>query len=242
MEGLSGTKHNDILTGSEITAAERLPLAQGGSEGFAGSALDAQGIALINGLQAVLGVTSFSAGDIILGGDGNDLITGLAGDDIIDGDKWLDVQIGVFAANDPNHTGTPIALHNSMTTLAASMFAGTINPGQLGIVRTIREDTTNMMPTIRLKISTPQSIRACVPNNTFAGNADGSLQVTHAIEDQLDGSKKLRNIERLQFSDGGALNIVVGTTGNDTALNGTADDDLILGLAGNDTLNGFAGN
>ena len=52
MEGLSGTKHNDILTGSEITAAERLPLAQGGSEGFAGSALDAQGIALINGLQA----------------------------------------------------------------------------------------------------------------------------------------------------------------------------------------------
>ena len=77
---------------------------------------------------------------------------------------------------------------------------------------------------------------------SFAGNTDGSIQVTHAIEDQLDGSDKLRNIERLQFSDGGALNIVVGTTGNDTALNGTADDDLILGLAGNDTLNGFAGN
>ena len=244
MEGLSGTKHNDILTGSEITAAERLPLAQGGSEGFAGSALDAQGIALINGLQAVLGagVTSFSAGDIILGGDGNDLITGLAGDDIIDGDKWLDVQIGVFAANDPNHTGTPIALHNSMTTLAASMFAGTINPGQLGIVRTIRDDTTNLAANDPLKNIDTAKYQGLRSEYSFAGNTDGSIQVTHAIEDQLDGSDKLRNIERLQFSDGGALNIVVGTTGNDTALNGTADDDLILGLAGNDTLNGFAGN
>ena len=30
-----------------------------------------------------------------------------------------------------------------MTTLAASMFNGSINPGQLGIVRTIRTDTTS---------------------------------------------------------------------------------------------------
>ena len=66
-----------------------------------------QGIALISGLQAVLGagVTSFSAGDIILGGDGSDTIMGQGGDDIIDGDKWLDVQIGVYAVGDTN--GTP---------------------------------------------------------------------------------------------------------------------------------------
>ena len=71
-----------------------LPLAQGGTDGYLGSALDAQGIALIAGLQAVLGagVTSFNAGDIILGGDGSDMIMGHAGDDIIDGDKWLNVQ------------------------------------------------------------------------------------------------------------------------------------------------------
>ena len=51
--------------------------------------LDAEGIALIAGLQEVLGagVTSFDGGDIILGGDGSDTITGNAGDDIIDGDK-----------------------------------------------------------------------------------------------------------------------------------------------------------
>ena len=54
--------------------------AHGGTEGYRGSVLDAEGIALINGLQEVLGagVTSFDAGDIILGGDGSDMITGLA--------------------------------------------------------------------------------------------------------------------------------------------------------------------
>ena len=42
------------------------------------------------------GVTSFAAGDIILGGDGSDLIQGNAGDDIIDGDKWLNVRISIM--------------------------------------------------------------------------------------------------------------------------------------------------
>ena len=68
-----------------------------------------QGIALIAGLQAVLGagVTSYSAGDIILGGDGSDTIMGRGGDDIIDGDKWLNVRIGVFGER-LLHTG-PVA-------------------------------------------------------------------------------------------------------------------------------------
>ena len=144
MEGLSGTRFNDVLRGSNTLAGERLPAAQGGTEGFQGSAIDEQSIALIQGLQAVLGdgVTYFIAGDVILGGDGSDLLQGNAGDDILDGDKWLDVQIGVFAADDVDHTGVPSALHNSMTTLAADMFSGAINPGQLGIVRTIRNSTT----------------------------------------------------------------------------------------------------
>src|SRR5690606_17051294 len=70
VQGLSGTAFNDVLKGSNEDATTMLPLAQGGSTGYLGSALDAQGIALINGLQAVLGagVTSFAAGDIILGG------------------------------------------------------------------------------------------------------------------------------------------------------------------------------
>ena len=65
--------------------------------------------------------------------------------------------------------------------------------------------------------------------------------MSHAVEDSLDGTDRLRNIERLQFADGNPLNIIVGTPNNDV-LNGTALDDLMLGLAGNDMLNGGAGN
>ena len=56
VEGLSGTAFNDVLKGSNDDGRRSaLPLAQGGTEGYLGSVLDAQGIALINGLQAVLG-------------------------------------------------------------------------------------------------------------------------------------------------------------------------------------------
>ncbi|ATU94434.1 peroxidase family protein [Phyllobacterium zundukense] len=200
MEGLSGSAGNDILRGSNILADERLPFDAITNptplEGYQGSALDAEGIALISGLQAVLGagVTSFSAGDIILGGDGSDTITGQMGDDIIDGDKWLDVQIGVFAANDPEHTGTPIALHKSMTTLASAMFAGTINPGQLGIVRTIKTaDGTGDVD--RAVFS------GALAEYDIDFNTDGTITVAHTGGLATDGTDTLRNIEILDFTD-----------------------------------------
>lgn len=236
VEGLSGTAFNDILVGADTTAAERVPSALGGTEGFAGSALDAAGIARIAGLQALLGagVTSFSAGDIILGGDGNDTITGRGGDDIIDGDKWLDVQVGVFAANDVNHTGPTLSLHKSLTTLVTSMFSGAINPGQLGIVRTIRSaDATGDVDTV--------AYLGPLANYSFGTTADGRLTVTDISVDALEGTDTLSGIERLRFTDAN-LNIVAGTNGNDPAINGTDGDDLLLGFAGNDVLNGLGGN
>ena len=98
VEGLSGSRFNDILTGADTTAEERLPFASGRNRRAIAAALSTQaGIARIAGLQAVLGagVTSYSAGEIILGGDGSDMIMGRGGDDIIDGDKWLNVRIAV---------------------------------------------------------------------------------------------------------------------------------------------------
>ncbi|MDL9996992.1 peroxidase family protein [Variovorax sp. J22P240] len=235
VEGLSGSRFNDVLTGADTITEERLPFAQGGTEGFTGSRLDGAGIARIAGLQAVLGtgVTSYIAGDIILGGDGSDIMMGRGGDDIIDGDKWLDVQIGVFATDDPNHTGTPTALHNSMKTLVNAMFAGQINPGQLAIVRTIRTDAT---------AGDTDTVRYLGPlsNYAFGTDADGRLTVTDVSADPIEGTDTLSNIERLQFTDA-VLGIVTGTNGPDT-LTGTAGDDLLLGLGGNDTLNGLAGN
>ncbi|WP_210168345.1 peroxidase family protein, partial [Devosia sp. Root685] len=246
MEGLSGTRFNDILKGSEEDATTRVPASQGGSTGYLGSALDAQGIALINGLQAVLGtgVTSFLAGDIILGGDGSDEIQGNAGDDIIDGDKWLDVQIGVFAATDPNHLGTPLRLVNSMKDLTSDVFSGLVNPGQLAIVRTIRTDTTpgDIDTAVFRDVST---------NFSFSLDADGRLVVSHAIEDGIEGTDTLSGIERLRFTDG-TYAIVMGTPFNDNGganpatdrpvLNGTDANEIIVGLAGSDILNGNGGN
>jgi Ca2+-binding RTX toxin-like protein len=235
VEGLSGSKFNDKLTGADTIAEERLPFDQGGTEGYRGSMLDAAGIARIDGLQTVLGagVTSYSAGEIILGGDGSDTITGRGGDDIIDGDKWLDVQIGVFAASDPSHTGGALELHNSMKTLVNRMFSGEINPSQLEIVRTIRTDATAG------DIDTAV-YRGALANYAFGSTSDGMLTVTDVGVDPIDGSDKLRSIEQLQFTDN-TLRIIVGTPGNDT-LNGTAGNDLMVGLEGNDTLNGLDGN
>ncbi len=205
MEGLSGTRFNDVLKGTQDVAADRAPLTDGGTTGYLGSVLDAEGIALIQGLQDVLGagVTTFDGGDIILGGDGSDAITGNAGDDIIDGDKYLDVQIGVFAAGDTEHAGPPIALHKSMTTLAASMFNGSINPGQLGIVRTIRNSTTEeeLSPTDNIVDS--DGI-ADVDRAVFSGalaeydidfNPDGTITVAHTGGLATDGTDTIRNVE-----------------------------------------------
>jgi Ca2+-binding RTX toxin-like protein len=208
MEGLSGSRFNDILTGTEDTAADRAPLSEGGTTGYRGSVLTSEGIALINGLQELLGagVTSFDGGDIILGGDGSDVLQGLAGDDIIDGDKWLDVQIGVFAPGDTEHTGAPIALHNSMTTLANDMFAGLINPGQLSIVRTIRNsseqeaagetiDSDGMADIDRVVFSGARS------EYDINFNANGTITVAHVGGLATDGTDTLRNVEILDFTD-----------------------------------------
>ncbi|HEV7328881.1 MAG TPA: peroxidase family protein, partial [Bosea sp. (in: a-proteobacteria)] len=271
MEGLSGSRFNDVLGGSNVLGSERLPFDPNnpngptGQEGYRGSQLTKESLALITGLADVLGMTPaqvaalttgqvvFNAGDVILGGDGSDIIQGNAGDDIIDGDKWLDVQIAVYATTE--RTGTPIAYHNSMTTLAASMFDGSINPGQLGIVRTIKTDATNTGATDPLRNIDTAKFQGNRSEYAFSATADGQVVVSHAVEDSLDGTDKLRNIERVQFADGGALNIIMGTPYSDNglapqgatplnqpALSGTASDDLILGLAGSDVLNGNGGN
>ena len=191
-----------MLKGTQDVAADRAPLSAGGTTGFLGSVLDAESIALIAGLQGVLGagVTTFDGGDIILGGDGSDAITGNAGDDIIDGDKWLDVQIGVFAATDTEHAGPPIAVHNSMTTLSASMSNGSINPAQLGIVRTIRN--SNDQPDSDGIVDVDRAVfSGALAEYDIGFNADGTITVAHARGLATDGTDTIRNVEVLDFTD-----------------------------------------
>ena len=85
-----------------------------------------------------------------------------------------------------------------MTTLAANMFSGKINPGQLKILREIKSangagDTD---------VAVFSDVRA---NYTITGNADGTITVAHTVvSDGLvsDGTDRVRNIEMLRFADG----------------------------------------
>ncbi|UTW07475.1 peroxidase family protein [Pseudomonas benzenivorans] len=215
MEGLSGSAHSDILLGDDFDAGMIA------ASGFRGSVLT--NIALIDGLQgflnAMLGtpavpvVTSFGAGNIILGGNGSDLIQGNGGDDLIDGDLWLNVRISVRNAGN-----VEIASADSMTgvlqnksgalagtpaglTLLDAVFAGTINPGQLQIVREILPGDGGFNFDTAM-YSGP------LANYLIIENGDGTFTVEDLGEDLLpggiigpDGIDTLRNIERLQFND-----------------------------------------
>ncbi len=197
VEGLSGSAFDDWLFGSEETDAE-IPTNGKHSDG---SKLVAERIALIDGLADLLGGGvlngdgDFDGGDIILGGKGDDLITGRGGDDIIDGDRWLEVRIGVRANADGS--GDFTAYHTSMKTLVAQVFSGAINPGQLEIVREIFDDDegagNNDVAVYRGNISEYTIVR------NLAG---GGARITHTGGGQGDGTDTLYNVEKARFAGG----------------------------------------
>jgi hypothetical protein len=102
MEGMSGWKYNDRMTGDNRgTAAGVLdPILD-----FDNHVLTQEGIDRIAGLNDWLagaratlfgaGVTTYRDGNIIMGGDGSDYMTGRGGFDLIDGDSWLNVRIKI---------------------------------------------------------------------------------------------------------------------------------------------------
>src|SRR3954471_9283283 len=103
IEGLSGTNFNDLLRGDNRTGAD---LANDGLTGVNnGHVLNAAGIARIASLAGILpaGATSWGDGNIILGGPGSDLLEGRGGNDILDGDRWLNVQLSAPNLGTPNN-------------------------------------------------------------------------------------------------------------------------------------------
>jgi Ca2+-binding RTX toxin-like protein len=193
VEALSGSNQNDLLRGDDRVAADFANGAFGTVPN--GHVLNAAGIARISGLAAILpaGATSFGDGNIILGGPGSDLLEGRGGDDILDGDRWLNVQLQA-----PNPAGGPALLANSLHELKTAVFAGQINPGSITFVRSI---------------VTTGSTAADIDTAVFTGLRDdytvsvagGVVTVTDNAGN--DGTDTLRNIERLQFAD---VNIASG--------------------------------
>jgi Ca2+-binding RTX toxin-like protein len=184
-EGMSGSAFGDVLLGDELNAAGIAV------SGATGSVLT--NFALIDGLHEFVGLdlTSFGAGNIILGGDGSDIIEGRGGDDLIDGDKSLNVRISVRA--DPDGTGVEIDSADSMTELVDRVFSGEIKPGQLVVVREIVEGNGAFnFDTV--------GFRGALADYSIDTDVNGALTVTH-LNGGIDGVDRLTNIERLQFAD-----------------------------------------
>src|SRR5207244_574937 len=137
---------------------------------------------LIAGLRACLGTAfagpdgilgtaddKFDQGNIILGGDGSDILEGRGGNDLLDGDMWLNVRIAI---NNPA-PGLPTTV-NSMQDLVPYMMSGAINPGQLQIVRELKPGPA---------VTTPASFDTAVFSDNFANytvtTVAGVTTVTH---------------------------------------------------------------
>ena len=243
VEGLSGSAFSDILRGDDADAAVIA------TSGFTGSVLTNFG--LIDGLQEFvgLGVTSFGSGNIILGGDGSDIIEGRGGDDLIDGDLALGVRISVRATVDLDNDqiadrdangelilGAEIDSVDSMTDLTERVFAGEINPGQLQIVREIVPLTAGG-PDFDTAVFSDVLANYLINGQPFDPNnpptpVNGFYTVSHVVGGVAgpDGTDRLSNIERLQFADqaivlGGLNNAPAGLL---TISDPTPDEDQLL--------------
>ena len=239
-EADSGGPFDDVIKGTEGALAT--PRLIGGA-GFSGcDAIDQAGLARIPGLAALLPpvaqwpgnaaqTTSLAAqgrcplagpvwgeGDILLGGPGNDTLTGRAGSDVIDGDKELRIAISI-TDGDGQEIGRTDLLEDTATsgnfgpgtdgmTLQQAVFAGLVDPGNLVNVREIVDNVT-----------APADCKAVSPLNcdtslyagprsqyTITQNPNGSVTVTDPTSTTPagalgDGSDTLFHIEQLRFAD-----------------------------------------
>ncbi|AFY18927.1 peroxidase family protein [Pseudomonas sp. UW4] len=250
VEGLSGSSFGDVLKGDNVDADTII-----NHGGTTGSALT--NVALIRGLDqfladAGLPVTGFATGNIILGGDGSDLIEGRGGDDLIDGDKWINVRIAVYDPADVNHTGPEIASFDSMVDMIPLMLDGTINPGQLQAVREIMPGTSTDGEAFDTAIFSglQDEYTVTVDDRGTDDLADDVYTVTDSVAGR-DGADTLLHIERLQFADN-QLVLVDGLnaepTGSPTVTDGNGGaivvgDILTVSVAGvTDADNVAAGN
>jgi Ca2+-binding RTX toxin-like protein len=113
-------------------------------------------------------------------------VTGGAGDDVLDGDAWLNARIQATS-----NSGV-VTSHTNLASLAAGLLNGTINPGNLVIVREI------------LQAAAPGAADVAVfsgarASYTIAVRADGSRVVTDNVG--TDGVDLVRNFEVLRFTD-----------------------------------------
>jgi Ca2+-binding RTX toxin-like protein len=164
-EAVSGSAFNDVLKGTIDV-------------GLAATVFnELTNVDLIFGLAEFfpVGPVSFSNGNIMLGGDGSDLIEGRAGNDIIDGDAWLHVDLTRNAQGE--------------------IFAGS------EIIREIRYDLTDGdIDTAVFNDVLANYIVSATPDAQGFFTVS-QISLTPGLGLLNEGTDRVRNVERLQFAD-----------------------------------------
>ncbi|HEV7654507.1 MAG TPA: peroxidase family protein [Mycobacteriales bacterium] len=151
-------------------------------------------------------------GNILIGGGGSDTIEGRGGDDIIDGDRFLSARISVRtnAADPATEIGSADLMEHQYLrtpagaltgpTLQAAVFAGTVDAGNLVIVREILSPpAADAASTDTAVFSGPRAnYTITTVNGALVVNQTGANVVGQKITDGID---TLRNVEALRFTD-----------------------------------------
>ena len=220
-EALSGFGRNDILRGDDLvpsqvggggftgcdaldqTGLDRIPGLDAIVPPLTGNS-DTD-VARLPGRSCPLSGPFWGAGNILIGGGGSDTLEGRGADDLIDGDKQLTVRISV--RTNPALASSEIGSTDLMErqylrdgtgaltgpTLQAAVFAGTVDPGNLVIVREI---TTPASPgsVDTAVFSGPRANYTITPANLV-----GPITVIDNVG--VNGTDIVTNIEKLQFDD-----------------------------------------
>ncbi|HET9861347.1 MAG TPA: peroxidase family protein, partial [Nocardioidaceae bacterium] len=209
VEALSGWDKDDVLRGDNRTAAELTGADVARPD--QNHNLTDEGAARVRGLDALVPADDaasdvrFNAGNIILGGAGSDTIEGRGGNDILDGDKWLNVQLTA----DVNNDGTRES-YESVRDLQNAVFAGDLNPGTIEIDRFIADPVEGTTTPVDIAV-----FSGAVDEYTVTQGVDGAYTVSHGDGTGVDGVDTLRNIEQVQF--GTAAPVAINTLVSNTA-------------------------
>ncbi len=143
-------------------------------------------------------VDSDGVNNLIIGGPGSDTIEGRAGNDFLDGDAYLAAQLALVEPGTENI----VEVQDSAAAYQARVFAGTLDPGDLRLVREIRFDDpgSGALDTVEYN----DAYQAY----TISWLGNGYWRVTHSQvqeAEESDGADVIRGFEVIQFNDTCAL-------------------------------------
>ncbi|WP_299167676.1 peroxidase family protein [uncultured Arthrobacter sp.] len=203
-EATSGWRNNDVIRGSaaEDDIADPTTRTLGYGHRLTQAQLDR-----VEGLRNLLGggaVPEYARpflsevesteedfnNNILLGGQGSDLVEPRVGRNFVDGDAWLDVNV-VWRPNG----GEVAERAASMRTFQTRVFSGAINPADLHAERRIMNADTNQADATDTVLYAESRAEF-----TIEELPDGAIRVTNILEPTLR-TDVLKNVEILQFSD-----------------------------------------